>query len=249
MVYAAWTFWLLVVVLAAWGVRELLTGLIKPRVLNAVLLPGTLVGVAGHALGLLVTGATIRDTTLIKDDDSGEPGTTADPQPRIPVVGPIIIGMLPLIACAAAIHFAAAYLGRPILGTIRTNIVGPTLPTSLAALWQLLRDLVTLLESFIAAIRASDLTNWKTLLFLYLTTCLTVRMAPFPGTARGTLGAILFLGILAGLLTWLFDLEQSAGAKVWPIVNLAVATLLALLLIALLIRGAALLVQIIRSER
>ena len=41
--YAALTFWLLTVVLIAWGVHRLWCGMARPRVVNAVLLPGTLV--------------------------------------------------------------------------------------------------------------------------------------------------------------------------------------------------------------
>ena len=68
MVYAAFTFWLLVIVLTAWGVHRLWSGMVKPKVLNTVLLPGTLVAQIGHVLGLLVTGATVTNTTLYKKD-------------------------------------------------------------------------------------------------------------------------------------------------------------------------------------
>ena len=248
MAYFAWTFWLLVIVLTAWGVRALLTGIIAPKVLNAVLLPGTLVGLAGHVLGLLVSGATIRDTTLIKDDDSGEPGTTADPQPKIPILGPILIAMLPLLACAAAIHFSASYFGNPVLRNMRTDVLGPTLPTTWSAFWQMLRDQVTLVESFAGAVMRANLANWKTLLFLYLTICLSVRMAPFPGTARGTLGAIVLLGGLAAFATWALALSQKAASTAWPTINLIAAALLALLLISLVVRGGLVLVQVLRNK-
>ncbi len=35
-----------------------------------------------------------------------------------------------------------------------------------------------LAEQLVAVIRGCDLTDWRTLLFLYLVVCLTVRMAP-----------------------------------------------------------------------
>lgn len=248
MVYFAWTFWLLVIVLCAWGVRELLTGLIAPKVLNAILLPGTLVGLAGHVLGLLVTGATIRDTALIKDDDSRGPATTADPRPKIPVLGPIIIGLLPLVACALAIHLSAGYFGSPILRNMKTDVLGPSLPVSFGGFWQMLRDQVTLVESFAAAVLRANLANWQTLLFLYLTICLSVRMAPFPGTGRGTLGAILLLGLILAAATWAFSINAAAVATAWPTLNLTAAVLLSLLLLSLLIRGGALLMTNLRGK-
>ena len=48
MLYAALTFWLLVIVFSAWGVYWLWGRLVKPRVVNTVLLPGTLVAQLGH---------------------------------------------------------------------------------------------------------------------------------------------------------------------------------------------------------
>ena len=56
MIYFAVTFWLLVAVLTAWGVHQLWSGMLKPRTVNSILLPGTLVAQLGHVLGLLVTG-------------------------------------------------------------------------------------------------------------------------------------------------------------------------------------------------
>ena len=103
MLYLALTFWLMVIVLTAWGVERLWSGMVRPKVLNTLLLPGTLVAQIGHVLGLLVTGATINNTTLIQDDESGAPETTPDPHPRLPVTGPLLIRPLPLTACAATL--------------------------------------------------------------------------------------------------------------------------------------------------
>ena len=64
MLFAAMTFWLVTAVLSAWGVQQLWRGMVAPRVVNAVLLPGTLVAQLGHVLGLLITGATVNNATL-----------------------------------------------------------------------------------------------------------------------------------------------------------------------------------------
>ena len=65
MLYAALTFWLLVVMFSAWGVHRLWSGLIKPRAVNFVLLPGTLVAQLGHVLGLLGIRREAFCTTLL----------------------------------------------------------------------------------------------------------------------------------------------------------------------------------------
>lgn len=248
MLYAALTFWLLMVVFAAWGVRKLWTGLVQPKVINSVLLPGTLAGVLGHVLGLLVTGATVRDTTLYKDDDSGEPETTADPKPRIPIVGPVIIGLLPLIACATGIFFNAKYLGRPIISDMGSEVVGPQLPTTLHGFWQMLRDLITLVESLVSAARSANFHDWKTSVFLYLLVCLAVRMAPFPGNFRGALGAIVILGIGSGVASSVFAVADPRVQAGWAVLNLTVAALLFLLLLSLAIRGVIGLFAVLRDD-
>ena len=73
MLYAALTLWLLVIVFCAWGVHRIWSGLVKPRVVNTILLPGTLVAQLGHVLGLLVTGNPVRNTALMGDDEKGDP--------------------------------------------------------------------------------------------------------------------------------------------------------------------------------
>lgn len=247
--YVALCFWLLVAVLAAWGVHQLWSSLLKPRTVNSILLPGTLVAQLGHVAGLLVTGATVTNTTLYKDDESGEPEMTRDPRPRIPVIGPIVIGMLPLVSCVVAVFLVTRYLGSNIVAQIAGRTVTSTLPTTLAGFWELLRDQITLMEASVNATRAADWDRWQVWLFVYLVVCLTVRMAPFPGTLRGSLGAAIVLGLLAALAG---PLVQSGGTvldSVWAVLTISVATLLVLLLASLAIRGGIGLFKSLASNR
>ncbi len=247
MLYLAITFWLLVCVLTAWGVHRLWCAILPVKVLNAILLPGTLIALLGHILGQLVTGATVNSATLYKDG-SGDPETTANPKPRIPVVGGVIIGMLPLLACGIAIFFAVRYLGGPILAGLPTNAVKLELPTSLSGFFDLLRGQITLVESLIAAMRAADFGDWKTGVFVYLLVCLAIRMAPFEGTLRGALAAIILLGLGTAAVTSFFDLADPRVQTGQAILTLTIAALMFLLLISLLIRGIMGLIQLFRGS-
>ncbi len=248
MLYVAVTFWLLVCMLTAWGVHRSWCAIIPVRAVNVVLLPGTLIALLGHVLGLLVTGATVTSATLYKDDGSGEPEATTEPKPRIPVIGPILIGMLPLLACGMAIFAAARYLGGEFRDRLPTNVVGPNLPTTLAGVFDLLRGQLNLVESLVAALRAADFGNWKTAFFVYLLLCLTIRMAPFKGTMRGALVAVILLGAGAAAVTTLFDVADPRIQSAWSILNLTVAALLLLLYATLLVRGFVGLVQVFRTR-
>jgi len=238
MLYAALTFWLLVIVFSAWGVHWLWSQMIKPRAVNTVLLPGTLVAQLGHVLGLLVTGNSVSNTKLMGDDEKGEPTATTPDKQRIPVVGPVLVGLLPLVACAACLYLAASTLGRNVLLVQAAAPELPqTLPSSLAGLWQLLRTSVTVTENMLNAILRSDLFHWTHVLFLYLAICLTVRMTPFEGNRRGAIGAILLAGVAIGVAaSFIAPLDQAVRAS-WPVLNFAVGMLLFLLLLSLLISG------------
>jgi hypothetical protein len=248
MLYAAITMWLLAAVLTAWGVHALWSQMLRPRTVNSVLLPGTLAAQLGHVLGLLVTGATVTNTTLYKDDDSGEPEMTQDPKPRIPVVGPIIIGMLPLLACAVAMFFVTRFLGGSIVAQMEGHSVADAVPVTLAGFWELLRNQITLVESLVSATSGADWSQWQVWLFVYLVVCVTVRMAPFPGTLRGSLGATIVLGLVAGLIVSLADGGRTSFDAGWTVLSLSVASLSFLLLASLVVRGSVGLIKLLASN-
>lgn len=249
MVYAALSFWLLVAVLAAWGVHRLWSGMLKPRTVNSILLPGTLVAQLGHVAGLLVTGATVTNTTLYKDDDSGEPEMTQDPKPRIPIIGPIVIGMLPLVACVTGIFLAVRFLGSTMVAAVGGLTVSAVIPTTLQGFWQLLRDQITLTESTLDAALQANWQQWQVWLFVYLVVCLTVRMAPFPGTLRGSLAATAVLGLAAAFIASVTRSATTTLEPIWPVLTLCVATLTFLLLASLLVRGTVELVKLLASNK
>lgn len=235
--YAAMTFWLMFIVLAARGVHQLWAGMVKPRAIHIILLPGTLVAQLGHVLGLLITGATVNNTALVKNE-SGEPATTQDAKPRIPVIGPMVIGMLPLMACAAAIFVVARNLGQSLLAGLDNHRIADQLPTTAAGAWQMVRDHVTIVEALVNAAAAALPGTWHLWLFIYLMICLTVRMAPFPGNFRGSLGAIIVLGLLTALIALVWPAVPRYVESGWPVLSLAVPTLTFLLILSALIRGA-----------
>ncbi|MFQ5411351.1 MAG: hypothetical protein ACE5EC_03610 [Phycisphaerae bacterium] len=234
MVYAATAVWLMVIVLLAWGVHHLWSGLIRPRTVNLVLLPGTLVAQIGRIVGLLLTGAKINNTALMDDDEKGEPATDSSYEPKIPVFGPVIVGSLPLLATGTAAYYVLTTLGRPIVSTIPHDLIAPELPTALAAFWDQLRALLSLTEGTLDAVRHSEMAPWRILLVVYL----TVRMAPFPRNVRGHVGAIAATGGILALAGTISPKPTAIIEQAWPLVSLTVGCLLLLLMISLIARGA-----------
>lgn len=249
MLYAALTFWLLVIVFSAWGVHWLWSRLVKPRAVNTALLPGTLVAQLGHVLGLLITGNPVRNTTLMGDDEKGEPTADTPEKQRIPIIGPVLVGLLPLVACAACLYLVAISLGRSVLVDGVSPHLPEALPLTLAGLWELLRTSVTASENMLNAILSSDRLSWANWLFLYLAVCLTVRMTPFEGNRRGAIGAIVLSGLVIALLATVVSGVDGAVRSSWPILSFAMGMLLFLLLVSLLVSGVVGLIRIVaRNE-
>ncbi len=248
MLYAATTFWLVVIVFTAWGIHRIWCALVPPKVVNSVLLPGTLVAAVGYVIGMLVTGGTVNDTTLIRDDDSGEPQTDKNPKPRIPVIGPVVVAMLPMLACAAGVYYVNHYLGNGLINTMSASVLPQALPIARAETWELLRQCVTITESMLDAVLASNLAQWPVWAFIYLTICLTVRMGPLPGTVRGAVGAILILGLLSALIGTTTDAGRQTIENGWPLLSFAVAALFFLMLFTLLVRGTVGFVRVLSAK-
>lgn len=247
----AMTFWLVVIVFSALGVHRLWSGMIQPRIVNSLLLPGTLVAQVGRVVALLITGGTVNNTALIKDDDSGEPQTGKEVKPRIPILGPILVAMLPMLACATSIYVVSRYLGQDIVTQMSQESAPRELPTTLAAVWPMLRHTITLVERLVNATFRSPVGDWRTWLFVYLAICLTVRMAPLPGTLRGAIGAIAVLGGITwviGAVSARGDNQASFVDRSWPLITFSVATLLFLLIASLAIRGGVSLVKILFGQ-
>lgn len=251
MQYAAMTFWLLVIVFAALGVHRLWSGLIAPRTVNLALLPGTLVAQVGRVVGLLVTGSTVNNTALLADDDSAEPQTGKEPKSRVPLLGPVVVALLPLAACATAIGIVSEQLGRDVLARLADATLPRTLPTSLDGVWLLMRQCVTLVERLVEAVRVGPLGDWRTWAFVYLVICLTVRMAPLPGTMRGAVLAIFAVGVVAAAVGAIAS--SAAGPRgfiehAWSLISFSVAALLFLLLLSLTVRAIVGLVRILSGR-
>lgn len=230
MLYATATFWLLLMVLLAYGVHRLWGGMVKPKTVNAILLPGTAVARLGHIVALLITGATA-------GGGNGKDGAPAA-KSKIPVIGPVFTALLPIAALAVVIFLAVSRLGAPVLAKLPPDKLGTELPASLTAFWDQLVALIRLAEGCINAVRDAELVNWQLALFVYLLVCLTVQMAPFPGNLRGYVGAVLAIGVLAWLAGSVATTLPDQIRAVWPMLALSLGCLILLLMVSLLVRAA-----------
>ncbi|HSW45443.1 MAG TPA: hypothetical protein VLM89_07725, partial [Phycisphaerae bacterium] len=115
--------------------------------------------------------------------------------------------------------------------------------------FETLRHALNLAEKLTLVVKTSDWRDWHTLLFLYLSICLTVRMAPLTGNIRGALGAILVAGILAYLISRVSPPSADTLNTTWTLITYSVAVLSLLLILSLLITGAVRLVKVFLESK
>jgi hypothetical protein len=231
MLYAAFVFWSIVAIFAARAVYGLLGRVMPPKVLNYALLPGTLVAQIGHHLALLVTGGTVNASRLA-NESTGEPEIQADGKPRIPVLGPVLVAVVPIFLCGLALVFAAEYFSvKAMMREVAT--LPQSLPRSLDGFWVRLRAVVDAVNGAESMWTRANWDLWRTWLFAYLTICLTIRMSPMSKDLRPALLGVAMFGVIAWLIGMFTPQLQARLEQFWPNLSFLVSNLLLILLVGL----------------
>ncbi len=257
MIYAAFTLWFVLALFAGAGVYRLWAGMVRPAYVHWALLPGTVVSEMAYIFGCLITGGEIRRAKLIGGEGRGRSGRgeasepTTEAAPRLPVVGPIVAAFTCMVACAAGVLVVHALLGKPVISTFRYGIdarlglagLPKGLPGSAEAFWGQLHTHLDLLRRMGSTWLEVEWLNWRVPLFVYLATCLSIRLAPVRRSLRATLAAVV---VLAGLIALVGAVWKRFGGlmdDLWPLVAYVWSSLLLLLAVTLIVRGAVSLVR------
>ena len=231
MLYAAFVFWSIVAIFAARAVYGLLGRVMPPKVLNYALLPGTLVAQIGHHVALLVTGGTVNASRLA-NESTGEPEIQADGKPRVPVLGPVLVAVVPIFLCGLALLFAAEYFSvKSMMREVAT--LPQSLPRSLDGFWVRLRAVVDAVNGAESMWTRANWDLWRTWLFAYLTICLTIRMSPMSTDLRPALLGVAMFGVIGWLIGMFTPQLQTRLEQFWPNLSFLVSNLLLILLAGL----------------
>ncbi len=253
----ALAFWLLLILFTALGVYRLLELFGKPKAVDWALLPGTIVAELAYVSGCLLTGAEVRSATLFPSGGKGKTQTT-QATPKIKVIGPVLSALVAMAGCIAVIVTAHGLLGEPVIRDFivdETHVVpeiGPTLsgllPTTSQEFWDFPAAQVKIVRKMVQTWMATDWLDWRVPLFVYLTLCLSIRLAPIRRPIRPALGAaVLAPIILAICLQTGADLSSRIDG-LWLILTYIWASLLLVLLIVSLIRGGIYLADVLRGR-
>jgi len=245
MLYAATSIWLMLIALLAWAVHRLWGGATQPRVVNALLLPASAVVQVIHVITLLATGRSIENTQpRPPPGDKPEIGED-EKRPKLPFVIGSASSLLPMFGLFACLGVLVSKMGEPVMAKLPGDLIAKDLPTSLPAFWEQLRRFISLAEATLNCVREAGPAQFKIALFVYLLTCLTVRMGPLPGKTSGHFAGIAGLGAGAALAATLTPHLASGIERAWPILTLALGWLLLLMLASMVLRAVVSAIQVI----
>jgi hypothetical protein len=244
MIYLSFIVWMLLIVVAGIGLYRLWAGRLRPAWVNWALLPGTVVSEMAYILGCMITGGEVRHARLI--DTSGRGGEArTDATGGIKFLSPLVASLMALVACGAAILAAYRLLGEPVLVEFTLGVGGITsggllpkeLPDSWPGLWSLLQDQLGLVRRTLETWAKVDWVSWRVPLFVYLSMCLSIRLAPVTRAVRPTLLATVALALIIALVGLIWPDFEGLMDKVWPLLTYVWATLLVLLVLTLVTIG------------
>lgn len=260
LIYAAFIFWMLLIILGGVGVYALWVRLLRPSWVNWALLPGTIVSGMGYILGCLITGGEVRRAKIIplrgKSEDARECEPTAEAAAKFKRIGPVLAALLAIVACGAAMLTAHALLGEPV---IRTFCVGrdgllpaaglpKSLPADWGGLWALVHGQVSILKRTCDTWGVVDWGNWRVPLFVYLSMCLAVRLCPVRRNVRSTLAAVVLIAAVIAMIGLIWGRFGGLIEDLWPLVTYVWASLLFMLVLTLLLGGTAKLIRVILGK-
>jgi hypothetical protein len=247
MIYATLTFWLLMIVFTGVGIYRLWASLGKGAWIHWALLPGTVVSEMSYIFGCLITGGEIRRAKIVPDAGDKAPGAggpTTEASPKLKHVGPVLASLMSVVACAAAILLVHSLLGGEVMrrfadggGLLAQASLPRELPTSWQGFWDQVARQVVLLRRMCETVGEVDWLDWRVPLFVYLSTCLAVRLSPAGRPLRPTLGAAVAASLVLAMIGLVWGRFADLIHDIWPLVTYVWTSLLVLLAITLLVRG------------
>jgi len=248
LIYAAFTLWLLLVLFVGIGVYRLWTAILKPAWIHWALLPGTVVSEMAYIFGCLITGGEIRRAKLMPHSSGTQGNTNGEPTTEasagVKYLGPVVAALLSIVACAAAIVVVHSLLGDPVIrqfatagGLTLTASLPETLPGDWEQLWQQIGGQVNLLQRMCETWAEVDWLNWRVPVFLYLSLCLGVRLAPVRRPLRPILAAVVAAAVIIAIIGLIWPQFSGLMKDLWPLLTYLWALLLFLLVISLLLIG------------
>ncbi len=215
MIALALVCWVVITLLAAEASWRLTQRYLSARAAAAAVLPATIVWRLAEVVALLITGNPVGSGALMKLDPAQADSPAA---PRPPVLGPMLVALLPPV-CATIALLAAMRLLLPAVDAVMLDLpLDP--PRSLSGLFlrvELIAQGVGQLAASLELARYRDVRTW---LGLYLLVCFGLRIVPPRGLLRAAVLSLLGLGLFGLVVGLLWPESERLVRALRPAVTL-----------------------------
>lgn len=230
------SFTIVAIIFISLYIKILLLKYINQKVVNAFLLPGTIVKELSIAVSCIVTGTTIEKFNIFGIEKSG----LRYGNPKIPVLFNFIISAAPIFGCSFAIILVSIIFDDPIK-------IKESLPDELSFS---LSSMIDYVKNYIDIVLLSFNDFWehsfstlRSTLCILFSVIFSISMAPrkhdikfiVPGFI--VIASLLFMFEKFGISILQYDWWQNALSSSWIIVTYVISVLLAILIVLSVIIG------------
>lgn len=179
-------------ILAGYGLRAFALSLVSPGLLRTWLYPGVMIHELSHAAACLPALAKVRSVTLIRSDGSGE---VEHEEPKLPVLGMVLISLAPLAGGPLALWGLNWLLDSP---WPDIHVMSSASAESLAFIGTVLEQTWIGLSHGLAN---ADWSRWQLYVVLIMTVSVALTMIPSDQDLKNALkSAVLLLVLIAAWL-------------------------------------------------
>ncbi len=205
---------IVLIFLFAYIINMLLLGSIG-GIYRVFVAPGVIVHEMSHALGCVLTGAKINSMQVFKKDG----GEVRHTQPKIPIIGQIIISMAPFVVGFILVYLLAKFVGVKPLDTdiLNSNISDNTIKQ----IWDAIKG-----------VEYKSLVSWVA---LYLIISISVTMTPSTRDLLNMCLSLIIVAVLVFLLIKYMDVNINLSAIANPQFLAILATTALVLLVVLIL--------------
>jgi len=187
--------WILALTAVLLAVRWAAGPLTASRAAKVLLLPGLAVAVAARSIACGLSGAPLKSVNLFWR--KGEPVEHGDP--KVPVLGPALLALLPLAAAAAAVLGARS---AAVPGLV-CEVELPDIDTTIEALGPVADTIGQLAGHALDIARGGRLEALRLAVFAYLSISVLLFAAPAWKEWKALAGCLLGAGIIVAAIEWL----------------------------------------------
>lgn len=246
MLFLAFGFYLVLIVLTAVGLYRLWARHLGGAVVDWLMLPATFVSEAAYSLGRVITGRPAYGGLISPQHAGSDPCRNAIAG-RFGVLVSMLASLLTMLACGTCLLLAVHFLGGDIvrdmvtvhlLSCLDLTAIPQEVPTDWADLWEQLQYQVVIVQRITTCWMQQDWLDWPTPVFVYVAAVFSIRLAAVRHDARATLLVAVGLALLAGGLGSAIPAVYDAIAgDLWYVLTYVWGNLLFLLMVTLVVGG------------